>query len=69
MDEEKSGIQSKQFGGKKATFAITMLKAKIATTPTIKHFDPDRIPVIVLYASKWSFTHHFCSNTMVYSDW
>ena len=31
-----------------------MLKAKIATTPILKHFDTDRIPVIVVYASKWA---------------
>ena len=31
-----------------------MLKSKIATNPILKHFDPDRIPVIVVYASKWA---------------
>ena len=31
-----------------------MLKAKIATAPMLKHFDPDRPPVIVVYASKWA---------------
>lgn len=31
-----------------------MLKDKIAKTPILKHFDPDRAPVIVLYASKWA---------------
>ena len=34
--------------------AFTLLKAKIATTPILKHFDPDRSPVIVVYASKWA---------------
>ena len=38
----------------KDTIVFTMLKAKIATTPILKHFDPDRIPVIVVYASKWA---------------
>ena len=38
----------------KATIAFTLLKAKIATTPILKHFDPDRLPVIVVYASKWA---------------
>ena len=38
----------------KATIAFTFLKQKIATTPILKHFDPDRRPVIVVYASKWS---------------
>ena len=39
---------------KEATIAFTMLKAKVATTPTLKHFDPDRPPVIVVYACKWA---------------
>ena len=34
--------------------AFTLLKAKISTTPMLKHFDPDRLPVIVVYASKWA---------------
>ena len=33
---------------------FTMLKDKIAKTPILKHFDPDRPPVIVVYASKWA---------------
>uniref|UniRef100_A0AAV1VLL2 Reverse transcriptase RNase H-like domain-containing protein n=1 Tax=Peronospora matthiolae TaxID=2874970 RepID=A0AAV1VLL2_9STRA len=37
-----------------AKVAFTMLKAKIATAPMLKHFDPDRSPVIVVYASKWA---------------
>ena len=38
----------------KATIAFTRLKAKIAATPILKHFDPDRPLVIVVYASKWA---------------
>ena len=38
----------------KATIAFTSLKTKIATTPILKHFDPDRPPAIVVYASKWA---------------
>ena len=34
--------------------SFTMLKDKIAKTPILKHFDPDRHPVIVVYASKWA---------------
>ena len=37
----------------KETIAFTFLKQKIATTPILKHFEPDRPPVIVVYASKW----------------
>ena len=38
----------------KATIALTFLKQKIATTPSLKHVDPDRPPVIVVYSSKWA---------------
>ena len=34
--------------------AFIMLKAKVAQTPVLKHFDPDRQPVTVVYASKWA---------------
>ena len=43
----------------KAVIAFTMLKDKIAKTPILKHFDPDRIPVIVVYASKWAVSAAF----------
>ena len=36
--------------------AFTLLKAKIAETPILKHFDSDRPPVIVVYASKWAIS-------------
>ena len=39
---------------KKATISSSMLKDKIAKTPVLKYFDPDRPPVIVVYASKWA---------------
>ena len=38
----------------KSTIAFTFLIQKIATTPILKHFDPDRPPVIVVYASIWA---------------
>ena len=31
-----------------------MLKSKIALTPILERFDPDRTPVIVVYAIKWA---------------
>ena len=34
--------------------AVIMLKAKIAGTPILNQFDPERPPVIVIYASKWA---------------
>jgi len=39
-----------------AMIAFTMLKAKVASTPLLKHFDPDRVPVVVVYASKWAIS-------------
>ena len=36
--------------------AFTMLKAKVAQTPVLKHFDPDCRPVIVVYDSKWAIS-------------
>ena len=36
----------------KAMIAFPLLNATITTTPILKHFDPDRSPVIVVYASK-----------------
>ena len=33
---------------------IHHVESKIATTPILNHFDPDRIPVIVVYASNWA---------------
>ena len=38
----------------RATTAFTLLKAKIATTPILRHFDPDRVPVIIVYANRWA---------------
>ena len=38
----------------KAMISLTMLKDKIARTTILKHFDPDRPPVIVVYASEWA---------------
>ena len=35
-----------------ATIAFTMSEAKIETTSILKHFDPDRILIFVVYASK-----------------
>ena len=33
---------------------LTLLKAKIARTPILRHFDPDRSPVLVMYSSNWA---------------
>ena len=36
--------------------AFNMMKPKIASTLILRHFDPDRVPVIVVYASKWAIS-------------
>ena len=46
----------------KATIAFTFLKQKIASTPILKHFDPDRPPVIVVYARKWAVSAALLQN-------
>ncbi|ETP24184.1 hypothetical protein F441_02781 [Phytophthora nicotianae CJ01A1] len=33
-----------------------MVKIKIAAAPVLRHFDPDRIPVVVVYASDWAIS-------------
>ncbi|OWZ13092.1 reverse transcriptase [Phytophthora megakarya] len=40
----------------RAMNVFTKLKAKIISTPILKHFDPGRAPVIVLYANKWAIS-------------
>ena len=53
-DKQERSHDKRDGRWKEATMAFTMLKAKIATTPTLRHFDPDRPPVIVVYACKWA---------------
>ena len=50
--EEGDLHPDERFRWEKTTNAFTLLKAKIATTPILKHIDPDRVLVIVVYASK-----------------
>uniref|UniRef100_H3H4X9 Integrase catalytic domain-containing protein n=1 Tax=Phytophthora ramorum TaxID=164328 RepID=H3H4X9_PHYRM len=40
----------------RARTAFDLLKAKLATTPILRHFDSDRQPVIVVYANKWAIS-------------
>ena len=52
---EKNGYDPNIEGGthwEKALVAFTLLKAKIATTPILRHFDPLKQLVIVVYANK-----------------
>ncbi|GMF48927.1 unnamed protein product [Phytophthora fragariaefolia] len=40
----------------RAKFEFKMMKAKLVSTPILKHFDPDRTPVIIRYASQWAIS-------------
>ena len=51
MKERRGSDPNERTRCENAAIAFTMLKAKIATIPILKHFDPDRIPVIVVFAS------------------
>eukprot|EP00644_Phytophthora_capsici_P010197 jgi/Phyca11/120516/e_gw1.41.70.1 len=63
LRDERAGVH--QTGGyespeddrwARAITAFTLLKAKIVATPILRHFDPDRGPVVVLYASQWAIS-------------
>ena len=54
LTEESNSDYTGGHRWEKAMIAFTMLKAKVAQTPVSRHFDPDRRPVIVVYASKWA---------------
>ena len=43
-----------------AKIALAILRAKISTTPTLRYFDPDRLPVIVVYAIKEAVSASCC---------
>ncbi|KAE8981857.1 hypothetical protein PR002_g23694 [Phytophthora rubi] len=36
--------------------AFWTLREKIGTTPILRHFDPDRLPVVIVYASEWAIS-------------
>ncbi|GMF46128.1 unnamed protein product [Phytophthora fragariaefolia] len=40
----------------RATKAFVLLKDKIVHAPILTHFDPDKRPVVILYASKWAIS-------------
>ncbi|KAG3087770.1 hypothetical protein PI125_g18555 [Phytophthora idaei] len=40
----------------RAPLAFEMLNNKIAAAPVLRHFDPDRTPVVVVYASDWAIS-------------
>ena len=42
--------------------AFAMIKNKIATAPTLRHFDPDKEAVIIVYASEWAISASLVQN-------
>ncbi|KAE8969380.1 hypothetical protein PR001_g27514 [Phytophthora rubi] len=40
----------------RAMTAFTVLKDKLVRAPILRHFDPDRRPVVVVYTSKWAIS-------------
>ncbi|GMG17471.1 unnamed protein product [Phytophthora fragariaefolia] len=40
----------------RATKAFVTLKDKIVNAPILTHFDPDKRPLVILYASKWAIS-------------
>ena len=54
MDKDERSEDKSDYRWKEATMASTLLKAKIATTRTLRHFYPQRPPVIVVYACNWA---------------
>ncbi|GMF42371.1 unnamed protein product [Phytophthora fragariaefolia] len=40
----------------RANKAFVVLKSKIVNAPFLTHFDPDKRPVVILYASKWAIS-------------
>ncbi|ETM48791.1 hypothetical protein L914_06727 [Phytophthora nicotianae] len=56
-DEERLMAQTEERDKwDRAQTAFEMLKNKIATAPVLRHFDPDRAPVGVVYASDWAIS-------------
>ncbi|GMG17774.1 unnamed protein product [Phytophthora fragariaefolia] len=62
---EASGQAKARLGGNdqeqrdkwtRATKAFVVLKDKIVHAPILTHFDPDKRPVVILYASKWAIS-------------
>ncbi|KAE9065276.1 hypothetical protein PF010_g28272 [Phytophthora fragariae] len=52
-DDGQPGCEDKW---SRAMTAFTVLKDKLVRAPIFRHFDPDRRPVVVVYASKWAIS-------------
>ncbi|KAE8982055.1 hypothetical protein PR002_g23640 [Phytophthora rubi] len=52
-DDSQPGCEGKWV---RAMTAFTVLKDKLVRAPILRQFDPDRRPVVVVYASKWAIS-------------
>ncbi|KAE8997397.1 hypothetical protein PR003_g18937 [Phytophthora rubi] len=52
-DDSQPGCEDKW---SRAMTAFTVLKDRLVRAPIRRHFDPDRRPVVVVYASKWAIS-------------
>ncbi|OWZ02626.1 reverse transcriptase [Phytophthora megakarya] len=48
--------------------SFSVLKSKIATTPILRHFDPDRSATVVVYASDWAISGSLMQDRPVKSN-
>ncbi|GMF47058.1 unnamed protein product [Phytophthora fragariaefolia] len=57
-DQDEYASVPEDTGGRwaRAHRSFETLKAKIATAPTLRHFDPGRPPVVIVYASDWAIS-------------
>ncbi|RAW22222.1 hypothetical protein PC110_g21337, partial [Phytophthora cactorum] len=53
VSDEVQGLSGVELRWIRAHHAFERLKGKIATTPTLRHFDPNRPATVVVYASDW----------------
>ncbi|GMF35588.1 unnamed protein product [Phytophthora fragariaefolia] len=56
LDPNSSGSVGVDLRWIRAHRAFDILKERIANTPILRHFDPDKLPVIVVYASTWAIS-------------
>ncbi|ETO71837.1 hypothetical protein F444_11880 [Phytophthora nicotianae P1976] len=52
----EDGLADEKDKWDRAQTAFEMLKNKIATATVLRHFDSDRVPVVVVYASDWAIS-------------
>ncbi|KAG3075189.1 hypothetical protein PI124_g20482 [Phytophthora idaei] len=56
VPDEVQGLSGVELRWVRAHRAFEKLKSKIATTPTLRHFDPNRPATVVVYASDWAIS-------------